>query len=210
MGRGPAGIPAPPGLPFYESEGELGGREPLGWRTRCSLPPKPPILPQRAFFGRMERRDDASAFPASTVPREHEEKNLPKPRKETTAYQTAKARRYGGLLLCTAKQAAEKICRLRWHFCRTSGDRKAALPHSPLRRRQAHKAKEGTTRLPILRLRVRAKRVAATEKELATPHESGAAQRLEKGERLPGTCCGHRKTRPLNASHEPFPRAFSV
>ena len=29
----------------------MGGREPLGWRTRCSLPPKPPILPQRAFSG---------------------------------------------------------------------------------------------------------------------------------------------------------------
>ena len=150
MGRGPAGIPAPPGLPFYGGEGELGGREPLGWRTRCSLPPKPPILPQRAFFGRMERRDDASAFPASTVPREHEEKNLPKPRKETTAYQTEKARRYGGLLLCTAKQAAEKICRLRWHFCRTSGDRKAALPHSPLRRKQAHKAQGGNYKTPDL------------------------------------------------------------
>ena len=98
-------------------------------------------------------------------------------------------------------------------LCRTSRDRKTGTPAFPApcsvaSKRTSHK--EGTTRLPILRLRVRAKRAAATEKEATTPHESGAAQRLEKGERLPGTCCGHRKTRPLNASHEPFPRAFSV
>ena len=150
-----------------EGRDSWGEGNPLAGAQGVPFPPSPPSFPNALFSGGWSGAKTLPLFPrqpAATVPREREEKDLSKPRKETTAYQTAKARRYGGLLLCTAKQAAEKICRLRWHFCRTSGDRKAALPHSPLRRRQAHKAKEGTTRLPILRLRVRAKRAAATEK----------------------------------------------
>ncbi len=58
-------------------------------------------------------------------------------------------------------------------------DRHSRIPRSVASRRTRHK--EGTTRLPILRLRVRAKRVAATKKEPATPHESEAAQRPERG-----------------------------
>ena len=56
----------------------------------------------------MERRDDAAAFPASTVPREHEEKNLSKPHKETTARKTAKARHSGGLFGMYGKTSCRK------------------------------------------------------------------------------------------------------
>ena len=82
-------------------------------------------------------------------------------------------------------------------------DRHSRIPRSVASRRTRHK--EGTTRLPILRLRVRAKRVAATKKEPATSHESEAAQRPERGRTPSGHVLRHRKTRPLNASHEPFP-----
>ena len=85
-------------------------------------------------------------------------------------------------------------------------DRHSRIPRSVASRRTRHK--EGTTRLPILRLRVRAKRVAATKKEPATPHESEAAQRPERGRTPSGHVLRHRKTRPLNASHEPFLEHF--
>ena len=80
-------------------------------------------------------------------------------------------------------------------------DRHSRIPRSVASRRTRHK--EETTRLPILRLQVRAKRAAATEKEPTTPHESGAAQRLEKGERLPGMCCDTERRPPECLT--PFP-----
>ena len=176
--------------------------------------PQAPHPSPTRFFREDETARKHCRFPSGNRPPGTRRKEpLPKPRKKTTAYQTAKARRYGGLFCLYGKRAAEKICLLPIYAEPAETGRQALTPAFPApcsvaSKRTSHK--EGTTRLPILRLRVRAKRAAATEKEATTPHESGAAQRLEKGERLPGTCCGHRKTRPLNASHEPFPRAFSV
>ena len=80
----------------------------------------------------MERCGDTAAFSAATVSREHEKKNLPKPRKKTTAYQTAKARRYGGLFCLYGKRAAEKICLLPIYAEPAETGRQALL-HSPLR-----------------------------------------------------------------------------
>ena len=159
----------------------------------------------------MERCGDTAAFSAATVSRKYEEK----PSRSTLKNQQRTNRKsppvWRAFLLIRKASSRKNLSPP--DLCRTSRDRKTGTPAFPApcsvaSKRTSHK--EGTTRLPILRLRVRAKRAAATEKEATTPHESGAAQRLEKGERLPGTCCGHRKTRPLNASHEPFPRAFSV
>ena len=120
------------------------------WLAHKVFPsPQAPILPKRAFFRRMKRFGDAAAFPAATVPREREKKNLPKPRKETTGYQTAKARRYGGLF-CLYDKASSRKKLSPPDLCRTSRDRKTGTPAFPLRRKQTHKAQGGNYKTPDL------------------------------------------------------------
>ncbi len=120
-----------------------GEGNPLAGAQGVPFPPSPPSFPNALFSGGWS---GATTLPLS--PRQPSPGNA---KKRTSRSLTKKQQRVkqqkpaipAGFLVCTAKQAAEKICRLRWHFCRTSGDRKAALPHSPLRRKQAHKTQEG-------------------------------------------------------------------
>ena len=189
-----------------------GGGSPSANARGCSPSPKPPPLPPARFLREDETLRRRCRFPRGNRPPGTRKKESPEASQRDNRVSNSKSPPVWRAFLLIRKASSRKNLSPP-DLCRTSRDRKTGTPAFPApcsvaSKRTSHK--EGTTRLPILRLRVRAKRAAATEKEATTPHESGAAQRLEKGERLPGTCCGHRKTRPLNASHEPFPRAFSV
>ena len=153
----------------------------------------------------MKRRGNTAAFPAATVPREREEKNLSRSlaKRQQRIKQQKPAGMAGFFAYTESEQPKKSVSSRFMPNQRRPEDRHSRIPRSVASRRTRHK--EGTTRLPILRLRVRAKRVAATKKEPATPHESEAAQRPERGRTPSGHVLRHRKTRPLNASHEPFP-----
>ena len=97
----------------------------------------------------MRRFGDAAAFPAATVPREHEEKPLPKLCKESTAHKAQKPAILAGFWACTAKQTAEKNCLLPI-YAEPAETGRQALPHSPLRRKQTHKAQGGNYKTPDL------------------------------------------------------------
>ena len=183
-----------------------GEGNPLAGAPGVPFPPSPPSFPNALFSGGWSGAKTLPLFPRQPSPGNAKKKTSRSLAKRQQRIEQQKPAGMAGFLVCTAKQTAEKICLLPIYAEPTESKRQA-LPHSPLRRKQAHTAKEGTTRLPILRLRVRAKRAAATEKEPATPHESEAAQRPERG-RTPSGHVRHRKTHPLNASHEPFLEHF--
>ncbi|WP_300808017.1 hypothetical protein [uncultured Desulfovibrio sp.] len=107
------------------------------------------------------------------------------------------------------KAGWQKVAALRFTFSKVKrSPREGSSRPFSLRRKQAHKAQEGNYKTPNLTSAGRTKSAAATEKEPATPHESEAAQRLEKRERHPQNVFQAKAAAQEDAPPECLTRAF--
>ena len=160
-----------------------GEGNPLAGAQGVPFPPSPPSFPNALFSGGWS---GATTLPLS--PRQPSPGNTKKRTSRSLAkrQQRIKQKKPAGMAgFCYVRQ--NRLPKKSVVSAGTSagpaetGRPPSRIPRSVASRRTRHK--EGTTRLPILRLRVRAKHAAATEKEPATPHESETPQCPSPGHR---------------------------
>ena len=186
-----------------------GGGTPSANARGCSPSPKPPPLPPARFFRRMKRFGDAAAFPAATVPREHEKKNLPKPRKETTAYRTAKARRYGGLFGMYGKTDCRKNLSPP-DLCRTNGEQKTGTPAFPAPSQAGAHGQGGNYKTPDLTPAGARQTCSCYGKGTGNISRKRSSATSRKGENAFRARAATQKDAPPECLTRAFPRAFSV
>ena len=94
--------------------GELGGRKPLGWRTRCSLPPGPPSFPNALYLGGWNGSEALPLSPRQASPGNAKKRTSRSIAKRQQRIKQQKPASMAGFWVCAAKRTGEKAVSSRY------------------------------------------------------------------------------------------------
>ena len=126
-----------------------GEGNPLAGAQGVPFPPSPPSFPNALFSGGWSGAKTLPLFPRQPSPGNAKKKTSRSLAKRQQGIKQQKPAGMAGFFAYTTKRAAEKICLLPI-YAEPAETGRQALPHSPLRRKQTHKAQGGNYKTPDL------------------------------------------------------------